>query len=668
MADPYGARALSSPEPAGAVDDGEWSIDDAADLYRIRSWGDDYFFIDERGRVAVQTAASEPAIVIADVVRNLRARGTPFPVLLRFQDVLRAQVVRLQEAFATAIADAGYGNRYRGVYPIKVNQLHEVVEEVLEAGQPYGLGLECGSKPELIAALPHLQDDDALLICNGVKDAMMLRLMIAAQSIGKNVIPVIEKYNEFDKVANLSREAGRRPWFGVRIRLGTSGSGKWAESGGDLSKFGISVPELMQLVERLPALDAMDGLVLLHFHLGSQVADIQFVKQAVKEITYIYAQLVKRGVGVRYLDVGGGLGVNYEAGYYDTDVGINYNLQEYANAVVYTVKEIADAKDVPHPTIVSESGRALTAHHSVLVVPVLGSYRKDRIDSAFKAGRRHHAVIRALYRILSYVEGMPGPKAPPRIHELIEAYHDAAEKREEADTLFAYGYLTLEDKAIAERLYWSICASIRTVLVQCDLDEPVPPELQALDEHLVDQYLCNFSIFQSILDHWSIGQGFPIMPLERLDEPPGRRAVLVDLTCDSDGKVSHYVSSNPDKRFLQVHGIRDDQTYYLGFFLMGAYQDIMGDSHNLFGRVAEAHVYADAEEPGSYYIEKIIPATTVQDMLAAVQYFPNDLHRRMNDIIRRKIEAGVIRPRAGVDLLEQYMQAFGASTYYTPDD
>ncbi|MCC7412889.1 MAG: biosynthetic arginine decarboxylase [Gammaproteobacteria bacterium] len=662
-----GALALVDIAPAHA-DEIEWSIDSAAELYRIRGWGDDFFFVNPDGKVAVQTNPNEPAIVIADVVEDLRERNIAFPVLIRFQDVLRARVVRMNVAFADAIAEAGYANRYRGVYPIKVNQLHEVVEEVLEAGKPYGLGLECGSKAELIAALPHMEDDEALLICNGVKDAMMLRLMLAAQQIGKNVIPVVEKYHEFDKIQALGREVNVSPRFGARIRLGTSGSGKWADSGGDLSKFGISVPELMLLVEKMTAAGMPDGLALLHFHLGSQIADIQIVKQAVKEITHIYAQLAKRGLGIRYLDVGGGLGVNYGAGYSGADVGINYTLQEYANAIVYTIKEVCEAEEVAVPTIVSESGRGITAHHSVLVVPVLGAYRKDRIDPRFKAGRKDHAVIRALYKTLAHLQSLPGPKGPPRMYELLEAYHDAVEKREEADTLFSYGYLTLEDKATAERLYWSVCARIRTLVVQFEFHEPIPGELQALDEHLVDQYLCDFSIFQSILDHWSIGQGFPIMPLERLDEPPLRRAMLVDLTCDSDGKVSHYVSSNPDKRFLPVHRISDGQPYYLGFFLMGAYQDIMGDSHNLFGRVAEAHVYADAAEPDGYYIEKIIAGTTVQDMLATVQYFPNDLHRRMNEIIRQKIEAGVIRPKAGVELLEQYMRAFGATTYYDAND
>ncbi|HZC01126.1 MAG TPA: biosynthetic arginine decarboxylase, partial [Gammaproteobacteria bacterium] len=432
----------------------------------------------------------------------------------------------------------------------------------------------------------------------------------------------------------------------------------------DQSKFGVSIPELIALVQRLKEENLSDALVLLHFHLGSQLADIQIVKQAVKEITQVYAQLLKRGMPVQYLDVGGGLGVNYEAGYADDEGSINYTLQEYANAVVYSVKEVCDDEQVAHPTLVSESGRAITAHHSVLIVEVLGAYRKDEIMDTFTPATEDNSAVHELFEVLSRVQTAARQNGQ-RISELLEAYHDAVEKRQEAHTMFGLGYLPIEQKALAERLYWSICKAIQEQVQRLEA-ESVPQELRALDDHLVDQYLCDFSVFQSILDHWSIGQGFPIMPIRDLQERPKRRAMIVDLTCDSDGKVSHYVSSNPDKRFLEVPDLNEREPYYFGFFLMGAYQDIMGDSHNLFGRVAEAHVYADAEEPGGYYIEKIIPGTSVQEMLALVQYFPNDLHRRMNNLIRQKIEAGMIRPKAGVELLEQYMQCFAQSTYYNP--
>ncbi len=657
------------PSPAAAAEPPGWTAQDAEDLYRIRQWGDGFFFVNEHGHMAVRPLRDQAlSIDIADVVQDLRNRKVKFPILLRFQDVLQARVVRLNTAFREAIENAGYRGHYQGVYPIKVNQLHEVVEEVVEAGKPFKMGLECGSKAELIAALPHMMDDEALLVCNGYKDAVMLRLILAAQQIGKNVIPVMEKYGEFEHLLELAREMNVTPRFGVRVRLGTTGAGKWAESGGDHSKFGISIPELVNLVSRLKADALNESLVLLHFHLGSQIADVQILKKAVKEIAQIYVQLLKRGMPLKYVDVGGGLGVNYEAGYGSDENSINYSLREYANAVVYSMKEVCDEEQSPHPILISESGRAITAHHSVLIVEALGAYRKDTVEDDFTPAAEHNAVVRQLFDTLCRVRQLAANKLRknPPLAELMENYHDAVEKRQEADTLFNLGYLPIEEKAVAERLYWTICRDIDRQVKKAPRPELVPVELRALDDHLVDQFLCDFSVFQSILDHWAIGQRFPILPIRSLDRKPCRRAVLVDLTCDSDGKVSHYVSSNADKDFLELHDFRNDGPYELGFFLMGAYQDIMGDSHNLFGRVTEAHIYADAAEPGGYYIEKIIPGTVVQEMLAQVQYFPNDLQRRMNDLIKQKIDEGRIRPKAGVDLLDQYMQCFSQSTYYEP--
>ncbi len=656
------------PEPSVNSPAPGWTTESAAGLYRVNAWSDGFFRVNADGKLAVAIGDGTPEIVIADVVADLQRRGTRLPALLRFQDVLRIRVQRLNRAFASAIDESGYENVYRGVYPIKVNQLHEVVEEVLEAGRPFGMGLECGSKAELVACLAHLENDESLLVCNGVKDVSMLKLILSMQRLGKSVIPVVEKFNEFEMLMNQASALGVKPVIGVRVRLATSGSGKWAESGGDLSKFGVSIPELMKLVERLGAANALDALQLLHFHLGSQLADIQIVKQGVKEITHIYAELHKRGVAVRYLDVGGGLGVNYESSYSEDDTPINYTLQEYANAIVYSVKEVCDAESVPCPVLVSESGRALTAHHSVLVIPVLGSYRKDVIADDFVPGDGDHQVIHELHEILTDIRGDLEQAGSKPAWELLEALHYGAEKREQADQLFALGYLPLEQKATAERLYWSICMGLHRLLNRIDESAAVPAELRELDEHLVDQYLCDFSVFQSILDHWAIGQGFPIVPLERLDQEPQRRATLVDLTCDSDGKVDHYVSSLQDKRFLPVHLLKNSEPYYLGLFLVGAYQDIMGDSHNLFGRVPEAHIYADPEEPGGYYVEKIIPGTTIEEMLALVQYFPKDLHRRMNEIIRSKVDAGVIRPPAGVQLLNEYMRCFSETTYIDEHD
>ena len=602
------------------------------------------------------------AIDVHAVVEHLREESIAFPVLIRFQDVLQGRVTQLNEAFRQAISEFDYQNRYVGVYPIKVNQLHEVVQEVLDAGRPYGLGLECGSKAELVAALPHLEDDATPLLCNGYKDDVMLRLILTGQHLGKNIIPVMEKFDEFERLMRLAGEMEVSPRFGVRVQLATRGAGKWAASSGNQSKFGISVGDLLALIDRLRETDQLDALVLLHFHLGSQVSDIQTLKRAVKEITHVYAQLRQRGVPVQYIDVGGGLGVNYGSTYGIDDEAINYTLQEYANSVVYAVKEVCDDEEVPHPTLISESGRALTAHHSVLIVEALGAYQKKGVDPDFAATDEDDGTVRDLSYALQQVQKVNLPPEATELATLREAYHDTVEKRQEADTLFSLGYLPIEQLALAEQLYWTVCRAIHERIRDLDPDA-LPPELLALEDLLVDQYLCNFSVFQSILDHWSIGQRFPIMPIHRLDEAPSRRAQLVDLTCDSDGKVSHYIGHDPEQAYLDVHPLHEGEPYYLGFFLMGAYQDIMGDMHNLFGRPTEVHVYADDEEPDGYYIETLLPGATVEEMLAKVQYFPNDLHRRMNGLIRAKVAEKTIRPKTGVQILEQYVQTFKEMTY-----
>jgi arginine decarboxylase len=640
----------------------EWSVERSAELYAISSWGEPYFCITPKGHVGVRAADSAGTTIdVVAVVEEIRRRGVQFPVLARFQDVLRAQVHGLNRAFAAAIEEAAYDNVYRGVYPIKVNQLHEVVEEILDAGSEYGLGLECGSKAELIAALPHLSSDDTLLICNGVKDQTMLSLMIAAQRLGKNVLPVVEKLTEYSDLKTLAWQKGFVPKLGARIRLATEGSGRWASSSGLSSKFGLSTSELLRLVDELDAGGLLDKLTLLHCHLGSQVADIQILKQAVKEVTQVYADLVQRGVGLEYLDVGGGLGVSYDESQHATDSSINYDMQEYANAVVFTVKEVCDGQGVPAPVLISESGRAITAHHSALLVPVLSAQGRDDLPGEVALPSDAHQTIVRLHRTLEEISELTTD------HELLEAFHDAQEKQEEARALFTLGYLRLEQRALSDQLFWTICRRLLTKLKAADLS-PAPPELRQLEELLTDQYLCDFSVFQSMLDHWAIGQPFPIMPIDRLDEYPSCRGVLVDLTCDSDGKVSHYVSSHPDKSFLPIHALEPNRTYYLGFFLMGAYEDIVGDAHNLFGRVSEVHVYADPEEPENFWIEKIIPGTAVQDMLAQVQYFPNDLHRRMSELVRVKIQEGVVRPTVGMEILDQYMACLQQNTYCDPGD
>ncbi|MEZ5557191.1 MAG: biosynthetic arginine decarboxylase [Pseudomonadales bacterium] len=641
---------------AEPVENLTWGPEDSEQLYAMSAWSDGYYFVNEQGNVAVRPLDGESlSIDICAVIRAARAEGATLPLLIRFQDILEARVKRLNEAFIQAISEAGYQNRYQSLYPIKVNQLNEVVEEVLEAGAPYGGGLECGSKAELVAALP-LVGDDRLLLCNGVKDRDMLTLMVNAQQIGQQVLPVVEKYTEFEQLMILGDQRGEVPRLAARVKLSTRGSGRWFESGGSGSKFGITFAELTRLVQELEARGAGDRLQLLHFHLGSQIADIQVLKSAVRELTQVYAELRLRGLPVQYLDVGGGLGVNYGGDYgTDEESAINYGLMEYANAVVYAVQEICAQRGVPEPVLLSESGRAITAHHSVLVVPVLGVHKPD---SPVDLPEQDDPPI-VVARLQLSLEEAQAAQSPG---DLLEAFHDAQEARAEADQLLRLGYLDLVSMAQSERLYWSICREVLARLQRLDLS-PVPVEQTLLEQQLTDLYLCDFSVFHSIIDHWAIGQMFPVMPLHRLEEEPDRRAQIVDLTCDSDGKVSRYVHIKDDAERLPLHRFSSTEPYFLGFFLVGAYQEILGDSHNLFGRVCEVHVYGSADEPDNFWIEKLIQGITIKEMLADVQYFPNELIRRVSDLVKRKIEAGLIKPNQGMRVLNHYTRQLELNTY-----
>ncbi len=645
-----------------------WTPQDAERLYHVAAWGSGFFSINRAGHVSVcPTPERDLEIDLFEVVEHLRARGAAFPLLLRFQDLLKARVVHLNEAFRAAIEAAGYAGRYQSVFPIKVNQLREVVEEIIEAGRPYGNGLECGSKAELVATLPYLDDDAMPLLCNGAKDADMMALLLAGRQLGKNVLPVVERYEEFDLLSRLHGEmeadgAQIDLQFGARVRLSTTGAGLWAESGGENSKFGLSLSELLRLVETLEAEGQTSAFRLLHFHLGSQIADAQTVRQAVQEAGRIYARLRRRGLPLEYFDVGGGLGVPYEAGNPEALGHINYRLEDYARVIVASLKAVCDDEGVPHPTIISESGRAITAHHSVLVVEVAGTRTKEGVEAGEAADGMHPAVreLRALLDPLE--EASPANHSEDRAG-LLQGALDAAEAmRGQLRSLFRTGQLTLEEKALGDRLYWAICRRLLAHTRPLPSDQ-LSDDLKRLDGLLVDHYLCNFSVFRSMIDHWAIGQRFPVMPLHRLDEEPTERGLLVDLTCDSDGKVAKFVAPEGDKRCLELHPFRPGAPYYLGLFLMGAYQDVMGDAHNLFGHPAEAHVYADANEPGNFYVEEMIDGTSVQAQLALVQYYPNDLERRMNALLQEKVKAGQVRPKQGVALLGQYRRLFRALTY-----
>lgn len=638
---------------------GGWGVADSRTLYAMDKWGDGFFSVNDRGHVSVRPIEGQALdIDVMSVIDAAREQGATLPVLLRFQDIIASRVRRLNRKFREAIKAADYQGEYRTIFPIKVNQLQEVVAEVLEAGEEFDIGLECGSKSELMATLP-LVTDKTLLLCNGVKDRAMLTMMLNAQQLGQQVLPVIEKYSEFEQLLQLASERDIAPSLGVRVKLNTRGSGRWFESGGSSFKFGLTIPELVKLVKTLELRQMTDRLQLLHFHLGSQISDIQVLRSAVKEITHIYADLTKRGLDIRFLDVGGGLGVNYGASADNPESAINYGLREYANVVVYAVKEICDERKVPAPTLLSESGRALTAHHSMLVVPVLGVHRPDSPP----VNDMEYEPPVVVTRLASVLDDAGNAD---QTGVLLECYHDARELREEAEQLARLGYFSVEHMAQAESLYWSTCREVLRKLEAAGV-EPVPAEQHELEQQLTDLYLGDFSVFHSIIDHWAIGQLFPVMPLHRLDEKPDRRAQLVDLTCDSDGKVSQYVTSEGNPPWLPLHTYRQGQPYYLGLFLVGAYQEILGDAHNLLGRLDEVHVYASDEEPGNFWIEEVLRGISVKEMLSQVQYFPSDLDKRMSAFIRQQIKAGLVKPAEATRFLNNYTRHLDGSTYCDTD-
>lgn len=637
-----------------------WTIDDAHTMYALDVWGDGFFSINEHGNLSVRPIEGEDTSVdINDVISEALQEGSTLPLIIRFQDIISSRVKRLNRKFREAIAAAEYDGVYRSIFPIKVNQLQEVVAEIMDAGREFDIGIECGSKAELMAALP-LIGADTLLLCNGVKDHVMLSLMLNAQQLGQQVIPIIEKYSEFEQLMILGEQRGLKPRLGVRVKLNTRGAGRWYESGGARSKFGLTVPELVRLVKTLEKSGQPECLELLHFHLGSQISDIQVLRSAVKEITQIYADLVLRGIKVKFLDVGGGLGVNYGGDYDNPDSSINYGLREYANVVVYAVKEICDERGVAVPTLLSESGRALTAHHSMLVVPVLGVHKPDSPPMNDEPPQDSPSVVTRMEAAFQEASDTEVTGI------LLESYHDAREAREEADQLMRLGYMTLDQLAHTDSLYWSTCREVLRKLAAAELTPP-PTEQLELEEQLTDLYLCDFSVFHSIIDHWAIEQVFPVMPLHRLQEKPTRRAQVVDLTCDSDGKIDQYVVGHGNTSWLPLHKHEHGEPYYIGIFLVGAYQEILGDAHNLLGRVDEVHVYAREDETGNFWIEETLKGISIKEMLSQVQYFPNDLDRRMTELIRKQINAGVIKAAEGSRILNNYTKRLDESTYCTTE-
>jgi len=635
---------------------GPWSIQHARDLYSIQRWGAKYFDVNEAGRVVARPLQDMGAQVdLTDVIEEAKARGLKFPVLIRFQDILRHRVESINMAFRNAITEFNYQGRYRGVFPIKVNQLREVVEEILDAGKPYDFGLEVGSKPELFAGLALQSQLGSLIVCNGYKDANFVRIALLGVKLGKRVIMVVEKLEELRQIIAVSKQLGVEPLIGFRARLLSKGGGRWAESAGENAKFGLSTGELLMATEILKAEGLMHCFKLLHFHIGSQIPDILIVKRAVQEAARYYAKLYKMGFQIEFLDVGGGLGVDYDGSRSAFDSSTNYSLQEYANDIVYYVADVCNAEKVPHPNLISESGRAVVAHHSVLIVEVFGAIEKIRTGDYFQYGENEHALVKELLDI---------KKNLPKLNKL-EAYHDALERKEDTQHMFTLGMMDLPEKAKIEHLYWEIS---REVVDSFKDQAYVPEEIRKLEDSLGDQYLCNFSVFQSLLDHWAVGQLFPIVPVSRLNERPSREATLVDITCDSDGQVNKFIDLRDVRDTLPLHPLIQNGTgwpepYYLGFFLMGAYQDIMGDLHNLFGRVNEVHVFLDPDEPAGYYVEEIIEGTTIVQALDSVQYDEKELKRQMKAQVDEAIKSDRMKPSEAMRLLDEYERGLKEYTY-----
>jgi len=643
-----------------ALPGGAWSIEDSLELYGVNAWGNGYFGINAAGHVVVrpdQTADGE--IDLHEVIHGLHARDLTTPVVVRFSDILRHRLRRLHDAFAAAIAENDYRNRYAAVFPVKVNQQRLVVEEVYGYGREFGFGLEVGSKPELLAVMALTEGEtERMIVCNGFKDDSYIEAVILATKLGRTIIPVVENFSELELILRHAKAYDVRPRIGVRVKLASEGAGRWRESSGEKSKFGLFVSEILDLFRVLKGLGMEDCLQLVHCHPGSQLQDIRRVKDAVNELAHVYAELRLMGAGLRYIDVGGGLGVDYDGSRTNYASSMNYTLAEYASDVVYRIANVCNARGVEHPVIVSESGRAIAAHHSVLVFNALGSSALDRFTVSEHDARGREgepdvpqpvADLRDAFRSITQ-------------RRLVECYHDALQAREQALQMFNLGYLSLEHRGLVERLYWATCAKIRD---HCRRLESVPEELQRLESVLSDIYFCNVSVFQSLPDSWAIGQIFPIMPIHRLDERPTRNAVLADITCDSDGKIDHFVSLRDTKRTLELHELDAEEPYYMAAFLVGAYQETLGDLHNLFGDTHVVHI--KLHEQGGWWIEETVKGDTAAEVLRYMRYDVDRLLPQLNRDCERAVREGRLSLAESQALRRFYDGELNGYTYLEPD-
>jgi arginine decarboxylase len=626
----------------------KWKVSDAAETYGIRHWSKGYFGINKAGHVVVHpNKKPDESIDLKDLVDQLQARGIQLPILLRFTDILRHRVGEIHEAFRNAIREYDYRGDYCCVYPIKVNQQRHVVQEILDFGRPFNFGLEAGSKPELLAVLALTNGGETPIICNGFKDDEFIKMTMMAHKMGKQIIPVVEKFTELEVIVRHAQELKVKPVIGVRVKLASRGAGRWKSSAGYRSKFGLTITEVLEAFEYLKNCDMADSLQLVHFHLGSQITNIRNVKNALNEAARVFVELSRIAPKLRYLDVGGGLGIDYDGSQTDFESSVNYTLQEYANDVIFRVKSVCEEAGVPHPIIISESGRAVVAYHSLLVFDVLGVSNFDRYLAPAEMPADAPQPITDLYSIFRDLSKK----------NIIESYHDAVQAADEAMNLFNLGYLTIEMRALNERLFWALCGKMLKLVREMDF---IPEELQGLEALLSDTYFCNFSIFQSMPDSWAIKQLFPIMPIHRLNEPPTRRAVLGDITCDSDGKIDQFIDLRDVRNTLELHPY-DGKPYYLGAFLLGAYQEILGDLHNLFGDTNAVHV--SLEDNGEINLDAVIKGDTVREVLHYVQYSADELASMMRKDVERAVRAGKLSVDEARQLQSFYESGLEGYTY-----
>ena len=626
----------------------KWRIEDSEELYNIKGWGVNYFGINEKGHIYVTPKKNGVQIDLKDVIDELATRHVTAPVLLRFPDILDNRIEKTDECFRKAAKEYSYQAEHFIIFPVKVNQMRPVVEEIISHGKRYNLGLEAGSKPELHAVLATHMDSDSLIICNGHKDQNFIELALLAQKMGKRVFLVIEKLPELKIIAETAQRLGVRPNLGIRIKLAANGSGKWSESGGDASKFGLNSSELLMALQLLDEMGLRDCLKLLHFHIGSQITKIRRISTALREAAQFYVQLHAMGFGIEFIDCGGGLGVDYDGTRSsNSESSVNYSIQEYVNDCVYTLVEAANANNIPHPNIITEGGRSLTAHHSVLIVDVLESVCAPQMPDDFQPSEDDHKLVHDLTEIWDKLSA----------RSLLEDWHDAEDIREEALDLFRHGIIDLKTRAQIESIYWAISHEVAELAHH---QKHVPDELRALDKQMADKYFCNFSLFQSMPDSWALDQLFPIMPIARLGEQPTRSATLQDITCDSDGKITTYVNGGQQTNYIPLHPVKADEHYYIGVFLVGAYQEILGNMHNLFGDTNAVHITVNRD---GYELEQVIDGETVADVLEYVQYDPKKLVRRLEIWVSRAIKDGKITEAEGKEFISNYRAGLYGYTY-----